>query len=130
MVVDDKAVVQHGHIRRADQGLSLEARAGPEDVVALPLARLAAGVDERRILPVDRGRGAVRIGEVIVTVQHLDLIASHQEHAAVTPSLALALDDRWGGPLQVDLAVPELLAGLDISRAGNHLHVAVLDLPR
>src|SRR4029453_18609310 len=54
---------------------------------------------------------------------------SHQEHAAIAPTLACSDDPRGGGPLQVELAAAEMDPGLDVPRARDDLHVAVLDAP-
>src|SRR5206468_1802051 len=58
----------------------------------------------------------------------LDLVAAHQEDAAVPPPLALSLYLRRRRPFEMKLAIAEMLAGLDIPRP-RHLHIAVLDLP-
>src|SRR5437763_17016015 len=56
VVLDEHAVVQHGHPRRvAHRPVRREAGPVKDDVVGLPLTRRAARVDERRGLPVYRG---------------------------------------------------------------------------
>src|ERR671928_58438 len=45
-----------------------------DDVVRLPLARGAARVHEGRVLAVDRGGLTVRIRDVLIGVEHLDLV--------------------------------------------------------
>jgi transposase len=59
-VVHHDAVVQDRREGRTDQAVTAEPGRGPDDVVALPLAPRSAGVDQRRVLAVDRGGGAVR----------------------------------------------------------------------
>src|SRR5262249_35856264 len=54
-----------------------------DDVVGLPLAGLAGGIDQRRPLAVERGGLAVGIRGILVAVEDLDLVAAVQEDAAV-----------------------------------------------
>src|SRR5438094_873790 len=57
VVLDEHAVVQDGHPRRvAHRPVRREVGPVKDDVVGLPLTRRAARVDERRGLPVYRGR--------------------------------------------------------------------------
>src|SRR4051794_23410700 len=129
VVLHDHAVEQHCHIRRAYKRLALEAWTGPDDVVALPLAWCTASIDQRRILAIDRPGGAIRVGRVIVTIKHLDLVKTHQEHTAIAASLAIAFDDGRCGKLKVQLAIAEDLTCLNVTGTRNNLHIAVLDLP-
>src|SRR5438132_1042207 len=66
---------------------------------------------------------------VVVAVEDLDLIAAHEKDAAVAAALALPAHLRRRRPLQVQLAVAEFFARLDVARAGDDLHVTVRDLP-
>ncbi len=55
VILREDAVVQDGDVcGTSELAGRIEARAMPDDVVHLPLTRRARGVDERRILPVDR----------------------------------------------------------------------------
>src|SRR5512134_298326 len=105
MVVHDDPIVQDSRKGRTDQLVPPEPWRDPHDVVPLPLTRLSAGIDERRVLAVDRGGGAIRIGRVLVPVEDLNLIEAHQQHTAIAPTLALSRDRRRGGPLDVELTV-------------------------
>ncbi len=110
IVLDQDAVVEDRHPRRPEQlSVLVEARPVEDDVVGLPLAGLAAGVDERRVLAVERRPSTVGIGLVVVAVEDLDLVDVHQEDAAVAPVLAFALDHGRGRPLDMELAVAEPL---------------------
>ena len=90
-VVDQQAVLDHRQVGGVEQAAAVEARRLEHDIVALPLAGPAAGVDQRRVLAVDGAGVAVGIGAVVVAVEHLDLVQPEQEHAAVAAPLAAAL---------------------------------------
>ena len=68
----------------------VEPGAAEGDVVGLPLAGRARGVEQGRVLAVDRPGLAVGVGLGLVGVEHLDLELAHQEDAAVAPVLAHA----------------------------------------
>ena len=104
-----------------------KARRDEQDVIALPHAGRARGVDQRRVLPIDRARVPVGIGHIVIAVQDLDLVPAHQEHAAVPASLAVPLDHLGRRPLDVQVAVAECLLGLDAARARYDLHAPVAD---
>jgi hypothetical protein len=122
--------VHDGHPRRLEQcaGRS-EAGAAEIDVIGLPVAGRAHGVGERRELAVERRRLAVGVGLVVVEIQDLDLVALHQEHAAVAASLAVALDLGRRRPLDVQLHVAEALPRPDVAGARLDHEGAVLDPP-
>src|SRR5690606_7881323 len=115
VVLDQNAVVQHGDARGRKQSSAFgEARRLPDDVIDLPLARRARGVHQRDRLLVDRGRLAIGIGGVAVTVEHLQFVALLQEDAAVAAVLAIeAIGRGRTAPFDVQLDVAELLAGAD-----------------
>ncbi|MEJ2364347.1 MAG: hypothetical protein P8017_06645, partial [Deltaproteobacteria bacterium] len=81
IVVHDDAVVEHRDSSLAGYfAVRVEQRAQETNVVALPLAGLAADVDHGRMLAVDRRRLAIRIGViglvvvVGVGIEHLDFV--------------------------------------------------------
>src|SRR5262249_51637080 len=80
-------------------------------------------------LPINRSRVAFGVSDVAIGVEHLHLDQAHQEHAAVAPALAAALDTGILGPLDVKLAIAKPRAGLDVAGLGHHLEYAVLDRP-
>ena len=88
VVMDHDPVMHHGHIGRLGQFAILEFRRLEEDVVYVPLSGLPHRVYQRRIGAIDRGRLAVRIGLVLVTVQNLDLVPAEEEDTAVPAPLA------------------------------------------
>src|SRR5277367_2599810 len=105
-------------------------RGGVNDVVSLPLARRARGVDQRRILAINSGGASVRVGPVIVGIEHLDFVTSHAEKdAAVSTALSIAVRRGWGGPFDMKLAVPEVLQGADVPAASHAFHVTVAHDP-
>src|SRR5690606_27903853 len=126
VVLHQHAVVQHGDARGGEQPATFgEARRLPDDVVGLPGARHARGVHQRDGLLVDRGRLAVRIGGVVVAVEHLQFVQLLQEYAAV--AAVLAVEPAGPGrrtPLDVQLDVAEALPGTDALAAGYHGHGA------
>src|SRR4029077_15199246 len=126
VVLDEHAVVQHGHPRRvAYRAVRREAGPVKDDVVGLPLARRAARVDERRGLPVHRSRLAVGVRVAVIGIEHLHFVMRHQEDAAVAAILALASRRQRRRPFDVQLDVAEAALGHERARAGRHLEVAV-----
>ena len=108
-IVHEHAVVEHRRDgRRVKFAGRLETRRRKHDVVRLPETGLARCVDERWKLAVHRRRAAIRVGGVLIAVEHLDLERAHQIHAAVAATLAVALHDRWRRELDVQLHVSEL----------------------
>jgi hypothetical protein len=129
MVVHDDAIVQDSRISWPDQLVTPKPGYDPDDIVALPLTRLAAGIDERRILAIDRSGGAIGISEVLVTIEDLNLIEAHQQYAAIALILAFSGDRRRGSPLKVELTVAKLWPRLDVPRARHDLYVPVFHPP-
>ena len=105
VVLDEDAVVEDGERGLSrDLAVLIEERAMIDDVIALPLARLAAGVDQRHGTAVQRPALAVRIGLVLIGIEDLDLVLALEEHAAVAAALAGALHLRGRRELDVQLA--------------------------
>jgi len=129
VIMHHDAVMQHCDIGRAHELVPVKAGCGPEDIVGLPLARPSTGIDQRGVLAIEGGSGAIRVRGVVVPVEYLDLIQVHQQYPAVAPLLACARDCYRRGPFQMELAIPKTRPGLDGSRPGEDLHVAVLNLP-
>src|SRR6185312_17551740 len=99
VVLHDNAVLKDGYVS-GDGLLPLPISRGvKDDVIRLPLARRAADVRLRRVLPVNRPALPVGVGGVLVTVEHLNFENAHQEHAAVPAALAFAARGRRLGPL-------------------------------
>ena len=131
VVLDQHAVLEHGDVGGLDEVLVLvELRGLEDDVVALPLARLAAAVDQRRILAVDRPGLAVGVRDVVIRVQHLHLVAAHDDHAAVAAALAVAGRRRSARPTRCEAERRRTTASCKMlpDPALGH-HVAVLDRP-
>ena len=103
VVVQHHPVVEHREVDRPDQFVAVENWGLEDNVVRLPFARLAAGIHEWRPLAIDGPRMAVGVGGVIVAVQDLDLLALHEQDAAVPASLAAAFDHGGRGPFEVEL---------------------------
>ena len=62
-----------------------------DDIETLPLARCQRGVDQRWVLPVDCSGLAVRVGDVLVGIEHLHLVEPHQEDTTITAALTVTL---------------------------------------
>ena len=130
MIVDEKSVVKNRQKGRLFQfSISIESGAGEDDVVRLPLAGRPAGIDKGRVLTVDRSRHSVGVGFIAVAVEDLDFVGVHQENTAVSSVLAFSGGRKGSGPFDMELAVPELLLGLDRSRFVDNFHKTVLDFP-
>ncbi len=136
----EHAIVKDGDVGRGLDLAVLPARGLEDDVVGLPFTRLAAGIDQRWPLAVERGGLAIGVGFVFVTVEHLDFIGLPEEkHAAVAAALVAAAGGRRCGPLDVQLDVRpirilrEEIAGLrhalEIAVLGDPLGVAVAAAP-
>jgi hypothetical protein len=102
----------------------LQLRGGEDDVIDLPLAGGTHGVHQRRRLAINAAGHAVGVGGVVVAVEHLGLVAVHEEHAGVALLLRIALRVRLAHPFEVELAACELLLRPAVA-AGDHEHAAV-----
>src|SRR5882762_3037615 len=122
---DDRIVLHRDPRRVPYRTIRREPGAVENDVVCLPLAGGPAGVHERRGLSVHGSGLAVGVGLVAVRIEHLDLVMAHQEHAAVTALLTLALGRRGRRPLDVELDVSEDAPSDDRPGAGDDLRVSV-----
>src|SRR5213078_3918506 len=100
-----------------------------DDVIRLPLAGRTGGVDERWILAVDRARLPVGIRVVLVGIEHLQLVDSHEKDAAVAALLAFTLWRSRRAPLDVQLHVAEAARRDEHAGARFDLDVAVFDDP-
>src|SRR5882762_2535334 len=108
---------------------SVEARAVKDDVVDLPLARRSRGVHLRRKLAVN-GRGlAVGIGFTLIRVEHLHLINTVQEDAAVAAILILTLRGIWLGEFNVELAIAEGVLGVELTSFRYDFEIAAFHFP-
>ena len=95
-VVDDR----HGRVGTV-AAVVLEGGGGVDDVVHVPLTRLAHRVGEGDRLLVDATCLPVHVGRVVVAVEYLHLIQALQEDTTVAARLALARD--VGGHLPFDM---------------------------
>src|SRR2546426_8204883 len=102
IVLHQYPVMQRGDVRGTQQ-FAGGIKAGPvkNDFVGLPLARRQTGVDQRRILSVNRSGLSVGVGLVLIGIQNLELVFAHQIHAAVTALLVVLLRRLGRGPFYV-----------------------------
>src|SRR6266699_5157487 len=130
VVLHQYAVVKNGFACRAEQlTVFRKTRTVKNDIVSLPLARRARSVHQRRVLAVDRRGLAVRVSLALVGVQDLRLVEPLQENAAVAAVLAFAFGRRRFRELDVQLAVAEGFARIDVTRLGHNFGITVFDLP-
>src|SRR5712691_10950937 len=99
------------------------------DIIRLPLAGRPRGIDERRVLAVNRACLPVGIRVVLIGIEDLQLVDPHQEYAAVSALLALALCRRRGPPIDVAPHVAEAAGRHEHACAGFYLDVVVPHSP-
>ena len=130
VVVHQDVVVEHRHQNRADQlAFVIESGSSEYDVIGLPFAWRAAGIDHGRVLGVKGCCHAIGVCFVVVTIEHLNLVDVHQKHTAVPAALTFALNENRGCPFDMKLAISEVLFGSDGACFFNNFHVAIFDLP-
>src|SRR6266852_2842870 len=99
------------------------------DVVGLPLARRARRVDLRRELAIDGGGLAVGVGFTFVGVEDLDFVEAVEEDAAVAAVLVRAFGGARLGEFDVQLAIAEGFAGVDVAGFGDDFEISVFYFP-
>ena len=114
---------------RQQRTVGVETRGGIDNVVDVPLARRFGCVDQRRVLLVDAAGLSVPVRVVEVAVQDLHFIKALQENSAVAAQVAGVRYVFGRTPFDMELAIPEIAFGLDISAFGLDDHIAVLDGP-
>src|SRR5262245_14042084 len=102
VILNQYAVVKDRHASTSYRFANLvEAWRGENNVITLPFAWRARGVYQRRMLFVDGSGLAVKVGFVVVRIEHLHFVMSHQEDAAVASPLTFAFDFRRRCPFDV-----------------------------
>src|SRR5216684_2203445 len=130
IVLDQDAVVERGDASWAKKfSGGIEARAVENDVVGLPLRWRARGVHEGRELAVDRGCLAVGVSFIFVGVEDLHFVEAVQEDAAVAAVLILTFRGLRLGEFDVELAIAERFAGVDVAGLGDDFEISVLYFP-
>ena len=125
VVLYHDSVMEHGYESGYIDLAVLESRRAVHDVILLPLPRRPACIDQRRRLAVDRCSLAIGVSEIVEAIQHLHLVESQQEYAAVPALLAIAFGRRWSTPLDVKLAIAEFAARKNVATARQHLHISI-----
>src|SRR3954465_11031641 len=92
VVVHQHSIEQHGEIGGLHDRVAIHLRCLKDNVVGLPLARLARGIREWWPLAVNRSELSIRIRRIIPAVENLHLIAALQEDSAVAAILTGAAD--------------------------------------
>jgi len=130
IVLREDAIVKNRETRRArDLSRRIETRSVKNNVVRLPLARWQRSIHLRRILSIDRGSLAVRVGPILVGIENLYFVKPHQENAAVPAFLAFSVGRSGFAKFHVKLAIAECFFAVDRTGVGNNFHVAVLHFP-
>lgn len=121
------AIHKGGDVGGLDDFVPIQLWRGEDDVVGLPFTGLFHRVHERRRLAVDAASHAVGVGRIIVAVEHLALVAIHEEDACVAFLLGVTLRVGLALPLEVYLAAREFLLRPAVTTCDEHF--AILDLP-
>lgn len=130
VVLHEDAILEDGDARRLKQfARCVEVRSVEDDVVSLPLARRARCVHERRILAIDGGGLAISVSFVLVRIEDLNFVNSHQEHTAIASFLAFPFWRNWLIKLDVQLAIAEWLLCVDVAGFSHNFSVAVFYFP-
>ena len=90
VILHQHAVLEGGDERGRRDFAVMPEGGRKDDVVGLPLARRPAGVDERRVLGINRGGLGVRVGCVVIGNAERGFLESPQEDADVAPGLCSA----------------------------------------
>ena len=91
MVVNKDIVMVDGHDCGTSQVAAvIEPGSCKRNVIGLPFTGAAGCIDTRRKLSVKRCRHPICIGSIIVAVEDLNFVFSHQEYTAVAALLALS----------------------------------------
>lgn len=110
VVLNQNTIVQNGHMARLEQSpFGTESRCIENDVVTLPLAGFAGGIDQRWLGLIERTGLAIEVSRVFERVENLNLVLTHQINTAVASPLAFAFDLFGSGPFNVELAVTKTL---------------------
>jgi WD40 repeat protein len=127
-----------GHsVGTAHDAVRIKYRRHPDDVIALPLARLSNRVDERNPLLINASCLTVDIGLVVVGIENLQLVSGvaatgrRQKDAAIAARLIGPGDILGDLPFNMELEIVELAFGFDIARAARlaHRHDSIADDP-
>lgn len=110
-----------GHLRKSG--------GSENNIVSLPFTRGPAGICQRWKLFINTTGLAIHISGVIVIVQYLQFIFSHDENSTIASPLPLAF--YFGGcpEFNVDLAITKSLLCFDISTAGFDHHRIAFNSP-
>src|SRR5476649_129729 len=115
MVLHEHTVHKYRRIcRRLQRSVRIKYRRHPDDVIALPLARLSNRVDKRNSLLINASCLAVDIGLVVVGIENLQLVSGvaatgrRQKDAAIAARLIGPGDTLGDPPFNVELEIVEL----------------------
>ena len=127
VVLHHDAVEDRRDRRRLNHLAALQLRRVEDDVVGLPFTRLAHRIHQRGRLPVDTACHPIRVGQIVVAIEDLRLVAIHEKNTGVALLLRAALGARVGLPFQMQLTARETLLRPHIAALDDQL--AVLERP-
>lgn len=107
-VMDHDAIMENRDHGRSEDTIAFEHRPPPDDVVALPLARLAAGIDEGRELSVNRACDAIGVDGILKSIEDLDFVDAEEKNATVSSTLAGSSHDARTCEFKVNLTIAML----------------------
>src|SRR5712692_9277687 len=130
VILNEDAVVEGGDAGWAQEFAGgVETRSVKNDVVNLPLAGRARGVYLRGKLAVDSGGLAVGVCLVFVGVEDLHFVEAVEENAAVSAVLVLALRGQRLAELDMELAIAEGFARVEVAGFRDDLEICVFYFP-
>ena len=112
-----------------DLALVVKDRAMEGDIEGLPLAGPTGCVHERLGPAIERPALPIRISDVVVGIQDLDLILAHEKYPTVSTALAIALGHLWGRKLNMQAAGAELFPALQVPAPTHRLKGTVDQFP-
>src|SRR5690554_2782311 len=119
-ILHQNTVVNNGYLGRHQQySIVVEPWAGKKDIICIPLTGRAHGIDKGRLLFINTCGLSVGVGPVVIGIQNLHLVFSHQEETAVTPSLAFSFYYTWGPPFQMNLYIAKGFFGFYSAGPGH-----------
>ena len=129
MVLNENAILEDSDGGRFYYFVAVKFGGVEDYVVALPLSRGAAGVDDGRFLAVDGSGLPIGVGFIVVGIEYLDFVFAHQEDAAVAATLTSTGDFFRGYPLDMKLTTAEMPLGHYIAGILDRQHGIAFDPP-
>jgi hypothetical protein len=108
IILYQDSIMKNCHPGRLQESPCLtEARSAKIDVVTLPFTWRTAYIEKRGILSVNRSSLPIGIGRVLVRIENLDFISTHQVDSTVTSTLTFTNHGQRCRPFDVQLDIPK-----------------------